>query len=75
VKRVVVELWYSDLNELVSQEFRREQGLRFATGFERRGEAMTTCEDFQPNPNKFSCKWCPYKPKELGGTGHCSVGV
>ncbi len=75
MKKVVVELWYSDLNELHSQEFRRDQGLRFAPAFEKRGEAMTTCDDFQPNPNKFSCKWCPYKPEKLGGTGHCSVGV
>jgi hypothetical protein len=75
LETVTVELWYTDLDELHDQTFRRDQGLRFAEGFARRGEAMTTCEDFPPNPNVFSCKWCPYKPVEKGGTGHCSVGV
>lgn len=75
LEKVTVELWYTDLDELVSQVFTREQGLMFVTGFEQRGEAVTTCEDFPPNPNAHVCKWCPYKPTHLGGTGHCSVGV
>lgn len=75
IQRVVVELWYTDLDELHRQEFTREQGVRFAEGFEKRGVALTSETDFPPNPNSYSCKWCPYKPAHLGGTGHCSVGV
>lgn len=75
LKKVTVELWYTDLDELVTQTYTREQAMRFKSGYEARGEKMTTCEDFPPNPNRFSCKWCPYKPVEKGGTGHCSVGV
>lgn len=75
VKRVRVELWYHDLDELHAAEYRRDQGLRFAAGFEKRGLAITTAEDFPPNPNAYSCRWCPYKPVEKGGTGHCTVGV
>lgn len=75
IQRVTVELWYLDLDELNSMEYRRDQGLRYADSFARRGNAMTTCEDFVPNPNAYSCRWCPYKPVERGGTGHCSVGV
>lgn len=75
LKRVRSEVWYLDQNELMGMTYTRDQGLRFLEGYERRGEAMTSCEDFPPNPNMFSCKWCPYKPVEKGGTGHCSVGV
>lgn len=75
IKKVTVELWYLDLDEIHSMEYRRDQGLRYADSFARRGTAMTTCEDFVPNPNAYSCRWCPYKPTERGGTGHCSVGV
>lgn len=75
LERVRVELWYTDLDDETHVDFTREQGLRFAPGWEKRIEALTTEEDFPPNPNKFSCRWCPYKPAHLGGTGHCSVGV
>lgn len=75
VKEVTVELWYTDLDELHDKTYTREQGLRFLPGFEARGVTLTTCEDFPPNPNPFTCKWCPYKPEALGGSGHCSVGV
>lgn len=75
LEEVTVELWYTDLDELHSQRYTREQGLRFAEGYEKRGTALTTELDFPPNPNSYSCKWCPYKPPHLGGTGHCSVGV
>lgn len=75
IKKVTVELWYTDLDELHSMEYRRDQGMRYLDSFTRRGTTMTTCEDFQPNPNAYSCRWCPYKPEARGGTGHCSVGV
>lgn len=75
VKTVTTELWYWDQNELATITYTREQGLKLVRNFERRISALTDCEDFPPNPNRFSCKWCPYKPAHLGGTGHCSVGV
>lgn len=74
-KTVTSELWYLDLDELISMTYTREQGLRFLNNFERRLGLMTNAEEFPPNPNVFSCKWCPYKSKEKGGTGHCLVGV
>lgn len=70
LEKVTAELWYLDVDEVTSQTFTRAQGLRFRTNFERRGAAITTCDDFPPNPNRFSCKWCPYKKTE-----HCTVGV
>lgn len=70
LESVTAELWYLDQNEVTSLTFTRTQGLRFRANFDRRGNAATMCEVFPPNPNKYSCQWCPYK-----GTEHCSVGV
>jgi hypothetical protein len=75
LEKIRVELWYTDLDDIVEKDYTRLQGLTFLKNFEDRGHVMTTCEEFPPNPNAFSCKWCPYKPEALGGTGHCKVGV
>jgi len=72
LQNIDVELWYTDLDELVKMSFTRAQGLRFMTGFTKRGEAMTSATEFPPNPNIFSCRYCPYGP---AGTGHCEVGA
>ncbi len=68
------ELWYLDQDDLSSQTFTREQGLRFRANWDRRGNAMTTAQDFPANPSIYTCKWCPYGPGE-GKTGHCKRGV
>jgi len=70
LEKVTAELWYVDTGDVTSTTFTRAQGLRFRSGFDKRGQALTSCTDFPANPNKFSCKWCPYK-----GTEHCDVGV
>ncbi len=70
LETIHVELWYLDVDELVTVTYTRNQGLRFRRSFENRGNAMTTCTEFPPNPNIFSCKYCPYK-----GTEHCDRGV
>lgn len=75
VERITSELWYFDQNELATYDVTRAQGMRCLKGFDNRAQKMTTATTFPANPNGFSCKWCPYKPVELGGTGHCKVGV
>ncbi len=75
LQKVTSELWYLDLDDLQSMTFSRSQGLRFLPNFEKRLDGMTGASAFPPNPNGFSCKWCPYKPVVKGGTGHCAVGV
>lgn len=72
LEKIDVEFWYTDLNDLTRVSYTRAQGMRFLENFTNRGKSMTECLDFQPNPNIFSCKWCPYGPKK---TGHCTVGV
>lgn len=72
LKKVTTELWYLDIGEKKSMLFTKEQGLSFFKYFNEKGQQITTCSDFPPNPNIYSCRWCPYSPK---GTGHCTVGV
>lgn len=69
LQTVDVEFWYTDQDDLTHMHYRRDQGLRFYKNFDNRGNAITSCTDFKPNPNIFNCRWCPYKSK--GGSGHC----
>jgi len=71
LETVHAELWYLDVNEVTAIKFTRAQALRFRDRWHSRGTAITTCTQFPPNPNIFSCKWCGYGP---WGTGHCEVG-
>jgi hypothetical protein len=74
---VHTELWYLDVDELTSATFQRQQGLRFMRSWDKRGNALTTCQDFPPNPSVFACRYCPYGKPENGfinGTGHCAAG-
>jgi hypothetical protein len=75
LREITVELWYTDIDELHDKTYTRTQGLKFVENYERRGAAFTSWEEFPANPSRFTCKYCPYKPTELGGTGHCAVGV
>jgi len=74
LEEVTVELWYIDQgpDHTTTMKFTKDQGLRFFKNFNERGLAVTTCTEFKPNPNAYSCKWCMYGPK---GSGHCAVGV
>lgn len=69
---VDVEFWYLDQDDLSQTRYTRKQSEHFLRKFTQRGDLITSTTDFPPNPNLFSCKWCPYGPK---GTGHCSSGV
>jgi hypothetical protein len=71
VTKVTVELWYIDQNDLTRQVYTREQGLRHLKNFNRRALDMTTCEDFPPNPNDYTCRWCFFGAK---GNGLCPTG-
>lgn len=72
IEHIDVEFWYTDQDEISHLSYTREQGLRLFQRFHTRGTNMTTATEFPPNPNVFTCKWCPYGP---GGTGHCTKGV
>lgn len=72
LEQVTAELWYLDIGDITSRTMTREQGLRFKPNFEMRGLALTNCNEWPANPNKYTCQWCLYGPEH---SGHCSVGV
>jgi hypothetical protein len=68
---ITVADYYIDHGVSTERQFTRDQALRFKRAFDSQGKAITDCTDWPANPNKFSCRWCPYGPD---GTGHCTVG-
>lgn len=74
VELVTTEFWYTDLTpaDKTIVTYRKPQALKLLKPITKRAAAMTDATNFPPNPNVFSCKWCPYGPR---GTGHCKVGV
>jgi hypothetical protein len=66
---IVVEFWYTDLGEKDVKVYSREQGVSYFNKYHNRFVSVTECDEFKPNPNAFSCKWCPYKGNA------CSYGV
>ena len=83
LETVHVELWYTDIDDLFTQTYRRDQGLRFQKKFKQRGTALTTYQftgdqKLEANPSIFTCKYCPYGPPSKAfpeRTGHCKRGV
>jgi len=76
LEKVHVEMWYLDQNEMSDEKtYLRAQGLRFQARWERRMKALTTETIFKPMPSKIACKWCPFRQKIHGGTGHCDRSV
>ncbi len=72
LKKLTVEFWYLDKDDISRMTYTREQGLRLLQSFEKRGSNITDATTFPERPNAFSCKWCPYGP---AGTAHCKVGI
>jgi hypothetical protein len=70
--RVTTELWYLDENRVHRVEYSREQGMRFYANWNKRGVDITSDTTFKPNPNKYSCLFCRFGPKN---DGPCLVGV
>lgn len=77
LEHVTVEFWYVDLGEKDVKQYSRAQGAAYFDKYNDRFVAMTDCTDFPPNPNAFSCKWCPYKGNacEYGVTGMPSAAA
>lgn len=76
LEHITVEFWYVDLGEKDIKQYSREQGMAYFDKYHNRFSAMTDCTEFKPNPNAFSCKWCPYKGNacEYGITPAPSAG-
>ncbi|MDR2880872.1 MAG: PD-(D/E)XK nuclease family protein [Azoarcus sp.] len=72
IKNVTVELWYLDVDDLVSTTLARETILRYLPNMEKRLQTVTSATEFPPQPSLFACKWCPYGPAK---GGQCEHGV
>lgn len=71
VQEMTTELWYWDQDELRTQTYTRKQGLALLPKYEARGKRVTAATEFPANPNKFTCRYCPYRKEQSGGNGHC----
>jgi hypothetical protein len=72
IEQVTVEFWYTDQDDITSKTYDLGEIDTFRQKFHERGIRITSATDFEPRPNMFNCRWCPYGPK---GTGHCKVGI
>ncbi len=72
VEVVTAELWYLDQNELAHFTMKRSQLKRYIQIFDKKGRSITETTFFKPNPNIFSCKYCPYHASKQG---NCTFGV
>lgn len=61
IEHILVEFWYIDQNEKDIKQYTRTQGTDYFDKYHNRLSKVTDCTEFNPNPNAFSCKWCPYK--------------
>ena len=61
LENIDVEFWYVDLGEKDVKKYTRTQGMAYFDKYHNRLLAMSTCTEFKPNPNAYSCKWCPYR--------------
>lgn len=71
--KVTTELWYVDEGHVKSFTYTREQALTFIGRFQARADAIYADRHFRANPNKQTCRYCPYGPQT--GNWHCPVGV
>ena len=75
VKELEVELWYLDKDDITPVTYTREQALSFIKPFDRRARKIDRAFNsnaFEPNPNVFSCQWCPYGPNK---GNQCEHGI
>lgn len=70
--RIDTELWYLDEGWVRPTTYTREEALKFVGRFQSRADRMFNDKYFRPNPNRETCRYCPYSPR---GTGACPVGV
>lgn len=71
--RITVELWYVDEGHVKPTSYSREEALRFVGRFDARAQRIYNDKLFRPNPNRETCRYCPYGKSK--GTGACAVAV
>jgi CRISPR/Cas system-associated exonuclease Cas4 (RecB family) len=77
LQTITTELWYLDLNELITMKYKRHQGLKVLRNWNDRLLNMMSEQEYEAKPNTWNCRFCPYKTGLIGkhgpeGTGDCS---
>lgn len=75
VKKITAELWYLDKDDLTTVTYTREQAIALLKPFDKRAGRIDKAHEtgvFEPNPNPFTCQWCPYGPNK---SKECTHGV
>ncbi len=67
-----VELWYLDQDDLTHESKPANKWLYHLKPFNNRGRKMMNETKWKPNPNVFSCNYCPYR---LGDPAPCVHAV
>jgi len=67
LQNLTVELWYLDKDELTTVNYTRARALALIKPFDKRAARIDKAHKtgvFEPNPNVFTCQWCPYGPNK-----------
>jgi len=67
LQNITVELWYLDKDELTTVNYTRARALALIKPFDKRAARIDKAHKtgvFEPNPNVFTCQWCPYGPNK-----------
>lgn len=74
VEVVDVEFWYSDQDDTTKNRYTAAQAAPLLKAWTDRGIKVTS-GSYPPRPNIFSCKYCPYRQVEDGGSGACEFAI
>lgn len=67
------ELWYLDEGWVKPVVYSREQALSYVGRFDVRAQRLYDDRFYRPNPNRVTCRYCPYGSQN--GTGVCPVAA
>jgi hypothetical protein len=74
LKEVRTEFWYVDQNDSMDTTYTEDRILFALPRWIERGLKVTSGE-YPARPNIFSCKFCPFRRTEDGGSGACEFAA
>lgn len=69
---ITFEFWYLDENHTLRRTITREQAMNRLPKWDTRAKTMTQATRFPTHANKHNCRFCPYRP---GNLGTCPDGI
>lgn len=71
----MTEMWYLDHGKTMKKAYSREQAMIFLPSQYQRAITMTTATEFEPSPNKQTCRFCSFKDTQGEHDAPCVWGV